>query len=364
MPHGLSDHSADPPARGRKAPPAAEVLAFMQQYGIPRRWKRPRERVLTWLARVSAGFPQLEDPAALEDALLQKDLRSTLFYLEGILRLYRRRYAGALEAPYQRVKALEDALGQLDAAVHLQELSGRLGLAESALDWCAAQVDAAREELAAELRTAWLPQADGTIPLFRSTCEALAGLDFEGYTRDRRSLIKELRRWLKEVAGTPLDMYVLQGNHGLHELRRQLRWFPICAVSLDGLIITSDRYDPIEKYRALLTSEVAQSPFARLPEPLREDHPIEISRSLFLAATLFISQLGELKDAGEDLQGVAHALIGGGVARSSRAALAQALSVLGRTPEQQRDFHARAERLYRELRRQRFFRCLRADLAR
>jgi hypothetical protein len=69
---------------------------------------------------------------------------------------------------------------------------------------------------------------------FRSTCETLVGLDFEGYTRDRRRLIKELRRCLKKVASTPLDMYVLHGNHGLHELRRQLRWLPICAVSLEG----------------------------------------------------------------------------------------------------------------------------------
>jgi len=150
----------------------------------------------------------------------------------------------------------------------------------------------------------------------------------------------------------------------MHELRRQLRWLPICAVSLDGLVITNARHNPIEEYRALLTSEVARSPYARLPEPLREDRPIEISRSLFLAATLFISQLGELKDAAEDLQGVQHALLGGGVASSSRAALAQALSALGRTPEQQQELHARAERLYRGLRRNRYFQRLRSDFKR
>jgi len=350
-------------ARGRKAPPAGEVLAFMQQYGIAERLKRPRERVLTWLARVSAGFPELDDAAALGDVLLRQDLRSALFHLEGILRLYRRRYL-ALEPAYQRVKALEDALGQLGGAVHLLELAQHLALAEPAQHWCGTQVAAARADLAEQLRAEWLPQADGTIPLLRSTSAALAALDFEGYARDRRSLIKELRRWLKTLAGTPLDMYVLQGNHGLHELRRQLRWLPICAVSLDGLVITSDRHNPIEEYRALLTSEVADSPFARLPEPLREDEPIEISRSLFLAATQFISQLGELKDAGEDLAGVEHALIGGGVARSSRAAQAQALAVLGRTPEQQQDLHVRAERLYRGLRRNRYFQHLRADLER
>jgi hypothetical protein len=79
-------------------------------------------------------------------------------------------------------------------------------------------------------------------------------------------------------------MYVLQGNHGLHELRRQLRWLPIFAVSLDGLVITSDEHNPVKEYRALASSAVAESPYARLPEPIREDRPIAISRSLFLAA--------------------------------------------------------------------------------
>src|SRR6187431_356801 len=135
-------HDETSPTRGRKAPPAPEVLAFMEQYGIAERLKRPRERVLTWLARVSAGFPQLDDPAALGDVLLRQDLRSTLFHLEGILRLYRRRYP-ELEAAYQRVKALEDALGQLGGAGHLLELAQRLNLAEPAQHWCGTQVDAA-----------------------------------------------------------------------------------------------------------------------------------------------------------------------------------------------------------------------------
>ena len=359
----MAKHEESEP-HGSKAPPAAEVVAFMHRYGISRRLERPRERVLTWLARVSAGFPPLDDPTALADALLGQGLRSTLFYLEAILRLYRRAYDAALDPPYRRVKALEDGLGELEAAVHLAELARRLGLAEAALHWCDTRVDWARSTVAGELRAAWLPLPDGTIPLFRSTCETLVALDFEGYTRDRRSLIKELRRWLKRLASTPLDMYVLQGNHGLHELRRQLRWLPICAVSLDGLVITSDEHDPIPEYRTLLTSEVANSPFARLPEPIREDAPVEISRSLFLATTLFISQLGELKDEGEDLEGVQHALIGGGLARSSRDAVAQALSVLGRTPEQQLEIHARAEKLYRGLRRNRFFQRLRSDFKR
>jgi hypothetical protein len=241
------------------------------------------------------------------------------------------------------------------------EVARRTALPAPALDWCETQANSARSEVIEQLRVHWLPQPDGTIAILRVISDTLAALDFESYAKDRRSLIREIRDWLEKVAKTPLDIYVLQGNSGLHELRRQLRWLPIIAVSLDGLVVTSDKRNPSRKYRALLTSEVASSPYARLPEPIREDKPIKISRSLFLAAIDMISQLGELKDTGEEVEGLQHALIGGGVARTSRAAREQALSLLGRSAQQQMESQARAERLYRGLRRNRFFRLLRAD---
>ena len=50
----------------------------------------------------------------LED-MIEEDQRLQLFYLEGILKLYRKRY-DELEDQYRTVKALEDKLGQHSAA--------------------------------------------------------------------------------------------------------------------------------------------------------------------------------------------------------------------------------------------------------
>jgi hypothetical protein len=362
--HGASTQAGSKEHEGAKAPPADDVVAFMERYGIVQRLGRPRERVLTWLARLSPGFAGPDDPATLAEAVVQRVVRSTLFYVEGILRLFRRLYGGAFEDALEVVKALEDALGAWDADLHLVEVARRTALSAPALDWCETQAGHAKSEVIEQLKLHWLPQPDGTIPIFRALCDTIIALDFEGYTKDRRSLIREIRSWLEKVADTPLDMYVLQGNHGLHELRRRLRWIPIFAVSLDGLIVTSDKHNPAKEYRSLLTSEVAKSPYARLPEPIREDKPIKISKSLFLAAIDMIAQLGELKDIGEEVEGLQHALIGGGVAKTSRAARVQALSLLGRSAEQQMESQVRAERLYRGLRRNQFFELLRADFKR
>ncbi|MEY2931905.1 MAG: hypothetical protein RL033_2654, partial [Pseudomonadota bacterium] len=344
-----------------KAPPSGEVAAFLEQYGIHQRLGRPRERVLTWLARVSQGLGGFTDPSALADAALRQDLRGTIFKLEGILKLYRRGYERALEAPYQAAKSLEDALGAWGAGQHLVELARQAAAPAPVLVWSETQAELARAEVVEQLSKQWLPLPDGTVPILRTISDTLVALDFEGYAKDRRSLIRSIRRWLGKVADTSLDMYVLQGNHGLHELRRQLRWLPIFAVSLDGLVITSDEHNPVKEYRALTSSAVAQSPYARLPEPTREDSPIAISRSLFLAVTDLIAQLGEIKDLAEDVQALEHALLGGGVAKTSRDARQQALSLLGRTREQELESQLRAERLYRGLRRNRLFKHLRCE---
>lgn len=333
----------------------------MAQYGVTRRLERPRERVLSWMARVSAGLSEAPGPSEeLVEFALAQDLRLTVFYLEGLLKLYRRRLPEAIEPHYQRVKALEDTLGTLAAARHIEQLAENCGLHESALQWCRRQSVQAKQSASAELE-AWRPASDGRIPALASLLSILEATPFGSYKRDRRKLIAEIRRRIGKLVDTSLDMYELQGDRGMHELRRQLRWVPIYAVGLDGLIVTSRTHHPIGQYRSLLKSPVADSPYAQLPAPTREDRPIEISLSLFLRTTQLIEELGTLKDAGEDAEGLEHALIGGGVAATSAQARQQALAALGRSRAARLAIFERAETLYQELKRKRFFKRLRAD---
>src|SRR5690606_25613405 len=179
--------------------------------------------------------------------------------------------------------------------------------------WCEQQQVTMRDRVAALLSKDWLPNDEARVPLFADLLGTLSRLEFEGYRKDRKTVIGEIRRRLRKLEDTSLDMFELQGNRGLHELRRQLRWIPIYCVALDGLIQTDATYHPIKSYVELVDSDIAKSPYARLPEPTREDKPVLVSLSLFLANTHFISELGRLKDSGEMVEGVEHALLGSGV---------------------------------------------------
>lgn len=349
--------------RRSKQPPAVEVSAFMSHYGIDSRLGRPRERILTWLARLQPVLQSTSDVEALTHEVLSKNLRATLFYLEGILKLYVRRYP-ELTALYQRVKMLEDVLGGFDAAQALVQTVSKLDVAYDCTAWGEQQRELMRRRVTDELSKGWVVDGAGRVPVFDELIATLTQLDFDGYRKDRKTLIREIRRRLLELDKTSMDMFELQGNRGLHELRRQLRWVPIYCVALDGLIVTDSTYHPIKEYALFLEAEVAKSPYARLPEPTFEDKPVSISLSLFLANTHFISELGDLKDSGETVEGVEHALLGSGVVRTSVDAHREALRLLGRSPEEQFAIHVLAEKAYKELRKRRFFRRLRADFKR
>ncbi len=346
-----------------KQPPSDEVAAFLSHYGVGERLGRPRERIVTWLARLQPAFGVGGDATALADELHAKDVRLTVFYLEGLLKLYVARYP-ELESVYQRVKALEDALGGLGAARSLTELIKTLSGSEATVAWCEIQEATMRGRTVELLVKDWMPDAQGKVPLFAELLATLCALDFERYRRDQKTLISEIRRRLAKLEDTSLDMFELQGNRGLHELRRQLRWIPIYCVALDGMIVTDASCHPIKAYAELLSSEIAKSPYATLPEPTREDKPVSISLSMYLANTHFISELGRLKDAGETVEGVQHALLGSGAVRTSIDAHNEALRLLKRSPEEQYAVHLLAENLYKELRKKRFLKRLRADFKR
>ncbi len=349
--------------RPSKQPPTTEVLNFMSHYEISPRLGRPRERFLTWLARLQPSFQQASDAMHSLEVITASDVRLTLFYLEGLIKLYVRRYP-ELTSIYARVKALEDVLGALGGAAALTQSVRKLDVSGACVVWCEQQEAAMAQRVAEQLIGDWLPDTEGRLPLFQELVATLKKLDFEGYRSDRKTVIDEIRRRLAKLEKSSLDMFELQGNRGLHELRRQLRWVPIYCVALDGLVVTDATYHPIKAYADFLDSEIANSSYARLPEPTLEDKPIAISASLFIANTHFISELGRLKDSGETLEGLEHALLGSGMARTSIDAHQRALELLRRSPEEQYAVHLLAENLYKELRKKRFLKHLRADFKR
>jgi hypothetical protein len=323
-----------PSERGPDAPPLPEVTRVLEQYGVDGRLGRPRERVATWVGRIQDAFMEAgaadAAPADLANNLLANDTRLQVFYLEGILKLYRKNYPEA-EAVYGQVKALEDALGQASGNRSALAMAQKHdSVPPVAIEWLEGQVKKTDSALADLIAAQWTPDDDGKLPALGSVLSFLENTDWDSYKDDKKYLKKEIGRRLKKFEEAPLDMNVLQGDFGVHELRRQIRWFPIYAVALDGLVAFDEESNPIKEYKKLLDDpDLVNNKYAQLPESVREKKPIEFSRSLYLRNTQLITELGKLKDSGEEIEAVAFALQGAGLAHDMHHATEQAEQLLG-----------------------------------
>ena len=144
---------------------------------------------------------------------------------------------------------------------------------------------------------------------------------------------------LDDIDDTDYDMFDLQGQDGLHDFRRDLRWLPIFAEALDGLFVLDKGHNPVKEYEKLLISDPADpdfvsdlstSKYVRLPDAELEDKPVKMSLSLYTANMKGVLDFGKLKDRGEAIENIAHALVHGGDAEDLEEALPVAMDLLGK----------------------------------
>jgi hypothetical protein len=365
---GVLRHTLEARMSGPEAPPAPEVKALLDQYGIQERLGRPRERIVSWAAKVQEGFEAAAagsaDPSQIADQLLAHDVRLQVFYLEGILKLYRKRFPNAADAQYREVKALEDALGQASGARSILKMAeSHDGVPDKALVWLRSEVKRNDAQLTALIQEKWMPDADGQLPALGDVLHFLQDTPWDDYTADRAYLQKELGRRLKKFSKVDFDMNLLQGDTGVHELRRQLRWLPIYAVALDGLVALDGTRNPVPEYEPLLQNrDLVESKYAKLPASHRESDPLLFSHSLYLRNSQLIGELGGLKDEGEEIEGVAFALEGAHLVHDPADAMQHAKDILGLAPDADAHVFARSGQILDEMNRVDFIKSMRNEL--
>ncbi len=340
------------------------VAALYERYDVGERMGRPRERVLTWAAFVDERLRGADTPAALARRLIDDDVRRQLFLLEGILKLYKKDH-DELRPHRDAVKALEDAIGAVTGAqAQFEALAGLAAVPDDVKAHLRARLEDAEEALVAVVAQGWFPDRDGKVPAMAGLVGTLEGLYFGSDKQDRSFLADELRDELKEIRDTAYDMADLQGEVGMHELRRDLRWFPIYVESLDGLVQLSEAQNPLPSYEGLLDDELARSKFVKLPPADLDKHPMTLSLSLYTAVMEQVLGLGALKDERETIEGLADALVAVGRAEPGDDAVQAASEMLGRDADADAELTAEAERRYRELTERGLIQALRKELKR
>lgn len=331
--------------KGRLQANLPDVAALLAQHKVEGPVDRPFERVLVHAAKIDAVMRSEKDPDKLVDVAMSKDIRRQVFLLEGIAKLYTEIHGKPAERVHIVAKRLEDHLGHYSMTKSNFEMAGKVGADPKAIAVLKTDMENSRAALKNVIAEDWTVDAKGRLPAMRDVVEDWGEAKWGNSEKDLAAVKGELSRRLSKIESTPYDMNELED--GIHELRRDLRWFPIYAESLNGLFQLDDKQNPIAAYKDMLAHPIASSKYVNLPNADREKNPIELPKSVYCALMQLTLDLGTLKDAGEPIHFIRDAYVKAGLGDTHSAHDVVAKLFVGTADEA--EIHAGAHKLFGEM---------------
>ena len=251
-------------------------------------------RITRHIDRLVALFQPAPSAAQL-DALISANARDELFRLESLLRLYRGKFSD-LEKHFDVVKEMEDGLGAFEYAKESLKFARDKRASEQALAGLRSKEESARTVAVKLLQQSAL---NSDLPKLRASVVA----HFNGWnaSKDLGYVKEELYKMLAKVKDGRLDFNKLED--GIHEFRRQVRWFPLTLDALDGMIVVRDDAPgacPVKSLELLAGTPIAKNKYANPGSHFPAPKPCEVSRCLMWEIARTVRDVGRIKD---DAQG-------------------------------------------------------------
>lgn len=232
--------------------------------------------------------------------LYQNDARTPLFMIEALCRIFEKVLAKRMFSKWRKkFKMLEDFIGQVDHFDAMareskgsegEELHAKAYLAEKTLVNTAYLNEILHRE-------GWLGAKSKKIEKFRKKLRKVKWLkpkkETEGILNFFEIEIEEIKSFYEKYkyGFTELEDQV-------HEFRRDLRWLSIYAHALRGqvqLINSGIEHTPMDEF---VTEAILTSPYNQLPDATGHEYIILFDRTIFLALSAMLDQLGTIKDEG------------------------------------------------------------------
>lgn len=231
--------------------------------------------------------------------LFQNDLRTHMFMLEALFRVYEKVYDNKdFKKRKNQCKQIEDVLGSIDHySVSLKALSINKKISVAAINYLKQQAAIKLIEFNTILQeNNWL---DGKrIEKIKQNIEKNKWFEEEKEIK----LIKAFYvKSINKVKGFVDETTFVFDNieEDVHELRRRLRWLSIYPQALKGVFIYSNSpLKPTIKIKKYLTPEIVNSPYNIMPTDIIVKTPIPLNKNNFLALSWMIKELGSIKDEG------------------------------------------------------------------
>ena len=259
-----------------------------------------KDRFIFFLAKTETI---LKEAAASENParyIYTEDLRTALFMLEGLSRIYKKVY------PHQKIKKinrkfkdLEDFLGEIDYfdGFHKQFVENNQ-LPQLITSYAGDQADKKIKKFNKYLKTKkWIGKHKKRLKKIYKKLNHVEWFDEKDDTAAVAIVYEnEIKGVIEKYKNNKKDFTDIEND--VHELRRQLRWLSIYPQALKGLMQLTPENEPPEYLKKYLIPEIVNSRFNVMPDGSALHTHIILNRNYFYALSWMIAELGKLKDSG------------------------------------------------------------------
>lgn len=257
-------------------------------------------RFLHFLSKMEMILGEATASADPARTVYEQDLRTVLFMLEGLSRIYKKVYRHQkIKKLNRKFKCFEDLLGQINFYDEFHKLfQGNEKIPALVTSYAAEKAEKKLNDLNKFLiEKKWIGKKKKQLKKIYKTLEKVEWFDETGdakavalvYENEIRKVIHKFKS--KEEPFIDIEQDV-------HELRRQLRWLSIYPQALSGLVQLTTDADCPEYLRKYLAPEIVNSKFNVMPAGDALNHHIFLNRNYFYALSWMIDRLGKLKDSG------------------------------------------------------------------
>jgi hypothetical protein len=259
-----------------------------------------KSRFLYYLNKIQIILDKAEsskNPALL---IYEEDMRTPLFMLEGLSRLYKKiNNHKKLKKLNDLFKDLEDRLGAIDyydgfhkEFINEKKIPGLITL------YVNEKKEKKLEELNHYLKEEkWISKRKKRLSQIFKELDEVKWLDekndtiaiLDVYHDDIKKVVKKYKR--KNIEFCDIE-------NGVHEFRREIRWLSIYPQALRGLMQLKSNVEPPEFLKKYLTPEITSSLYNIMPDGKALPYHIMLNDDYFYALSWLIAELGKLKDSG------------------------------------------------------------------
>ncbi len=232
--------------------------------------------------------------------LYRNNLRTPLFMLEGLSRLYATVHnEKRFDKLKEQFKTLEDGLGAVDYyAAFAEEFAANKKIPAPVLKYVKAQMSSKLAELNDVLKDKdWLDTNNKRINKINSKLKDANWLNSEADLNAVKAHYTDQSAKIADFVND-INFHFDNMEEDVHELRRKLRWLSIYPQALCGSIQLTDSKPKAKHLAKYLSKEILSSPYNVMPPATGNEHILQFEKNYFMALSWTIAELGKLKDNG------------------------------------------------------------------